>query len=138
MLVYVTLKNKMSNEFDAILLDLTTGSIDASIFDIVSDSLLLKYYLLIDIQFKVFEEMGEKTIDLNCEIKGWVNVEDGWTDCKEFNNNENDYLRVARTVKMLYPIREKLLETMKKRFSYEEFDRLLDITITDYDNYLNR
>jgi hypothetical protein len=128
----------MSNEFDAILLDLTTGSIDASIFDIVSDSLLLKYYLLIDIQFKVFEEMGEKTIDLNCEIKGWVNVEDGWTDCKEFNNNENDYLRVARTVKMLYPIREKLLETMKKRFSYEEFDRLLDITITDYDNYLNR
>ena len=138
MLVYVTLKNKMSNEFDAILLDLTTGSIDASIFDIVSDSLLLKYYLLIDIQFKVFEEMGEKTIDLNCEIKGWVNVEDGWTDCKEFNNNENDYLRVARTVKMLYPIREKLLETMKKRFSYEEFDRLLEITITDYDNYLNR
>lgn len=128
----------MSNEFDAILLDLTTGSIDASIFDIVSDSLLLKYYLLLDIQFKVFEEMGEKTIDLNCEIKGWVNVEDGWTDCKEFNNNENDYLRVARTVKMLYPIREKLLETMKKRFSYEEFDRLLDITITDYDNYLNR
>jgi len=138
LLVYVTLKNKMSNEFDAILLDLTTGSIDASIFDIVSDSLLLKYYLLIDIQFKVFEEMGEKTIDLNCEIKGWVNVEDGWTDCKEFNNNENDYLRVARTVKMLYPIREKLLETMKKRFSYEEFDRLLEITITDYDNYLNR
>ena len=128
----------MSNEFDAILLDLTTGSIDASIFDIVSDSLLLKYYLLLDIQFKVFEEMGEKTIDLNCEIKGWVNVEDGWTDCKEFNNNENDYLRVARTVKMLYPIREKLLETMKKRFSYEEFDRLLEITITDYDNYLNR
>jgi hypothetical protein len=134
----VTLNNKMSNEFDAILLDLTTGSIDASIFDIVSDSLLLKYYLLLDIQFKVFEEMGEKTIDLNCEIKGWVNVEDGWTDCKEFNNNENDYLRVARTVKMLYPIREKLLETMKKRFSYEEFDRLLEITITDYDNYLNR
>ena len=125
-------KNKtqtMSTDFDEIEIQLKMGQYDTIDFASMQDKLLMKYWIVIVMQFIVFEELSnqsEPSLFRNTSTLRLVGEPTAATI------NENTYLQIAETVKNINPLRMRLQSILYERFTMEERDSLWQANLNLY------
>lgn len=118
-------------------------NIDINTLDTINFKLLVKYFVVIKMQFQVFEKLFNNDITDIVKYIESVNddktgVEDGVGNVRHVTCNENLLLEVASTVKHLHPIHKKIESIIKKNpMSKGEFKELLKNTINEYIEFYN-
>jgi hypothetical protein len=117
------LETDWNDIFKNISLDLDLISLEN-----MSNELIFKYHVAVDMQFLVFDKLFE---DVNNDL----NLDDvKYCDSSTiFNNNENDLLILASTTKKLYPLRNKIKSIIKNNeINEDDYKKLYKNTINDY------
>ena len=100
-------------------------SCDIEILDTIPFELLVKYQIVVGMQFYIFEQMFEGKIDVG-------DVQYMFTD-KKFDCNENDLLKIADTVKFLSPKRDKIISIIQNNpISDTDYDKMYRSAYTEY------
>lgn len=105
------------------------GQYDTIDFASMQDKLLMKYWIVIVMQFIVFEELSnqsEPSLFRNTSTLRLVGEPTAATI------NENTYLQIAETVKNINPLRMRLQSILYERFTMEERDSLWQANLNLY------
>lgn len=103
--------------------------IDNNTLDLIEIELLIKYYIVIEMQFYIFDELFDKSLTLDSVCY--------FSSNETFIGNENDLLDIASTTKRLYPKRMKIKSIIKDKINKTEFLQLYDNSFAEYAKFYN-
>jgi hypothetical protein len=111
--------------FDEIEQNLNTGNYDINDISKMNKYNIVKYCIIIDIQFMIFDDMTNDNFN-------FTSTDIAYTSGNTFVNNENNYLQIANIVKALFPLRKELYKLIATIFTEDDYQELRNAGFDEY------
>jgi hypothetical protein len=111
--------------FDEIEQSIITGNCDINDISKMNKYNIVKYSIVIDIQFIIFDDMENDNFNFTSDDIGYIGGD-------TFVNNENNYLQIAKVVKALFPLKKELDNLITTIFTEDEYQELRNAGFDEY------